>query len=165
MEMALERLQDIGERLQLLGGQRVDKVLLDGPQVGRARAPERRCAAFRQRHLGTATVGGAVVAPDEAASLHPSEVMGQPTALPVDGRRQLRRAQPRAIRFSSAPAAPDSRRARDQTLGAAAPRTLRSSAVVSSRERQIASSRAVSRCRATVPAAASSAATVMPPPD
>src|SRR5207248_11479141 len=75
MEMALERLQDIGERLQLLGSQRVNKMLLDGPQVGRTRTPERLGAAFRERHLGAATVGGAVVAPDEAASLHPSKVM------------------------------------------------------------------------------------------
>src|SRR3984893_4338573 len=75
-------------------------MLLDGSQVGRTRTPERRCAAFRERYLGTATVGGAVVAPDEAALLHPSEVMGQPASLPLDGRRQLRRSQPRAIRFS-----------------------------------------------------------------
>src|SRR6266853_6640940 len=75
-------------------------MLLDGPQVGRTRTPERRCTAFRERYLGTATVGGAVVAPDEAASLHPSEVMGQPASLPLDGRRQLRRSQPRAICFS-----------------------------------------------------------------
>ncbi|HEX6483266.1 MAG TPA: hypothetical protein VF043_30855 [Ktedonobacteraceae bacterium] len=100
MEMALERLQDIGERLQLLGCQRVNKMLLDGPQVGRTRTPERRCTAFRERHLGTATVGGAVVAADEAASLHPSEVMRQPAALPLDGRRQLRRSQPLALCFS-----------------------------------------------------------------
>src|SRR5438067_10818960 len=100
LEMALERLQDIGERLQLLGCQRVNKMLLDGPQVGCTRTPERRCAVFRERHLGTATVGGAVVAPDEAPSLHPSEVMGQPAALPLDGRRQFRRSQPRAICFS-----------------------------------------------------------------
>src|SRR5437868_1406226 len=57
-------------------------------------------AAFRERHLGTATVGGAVVAPDEAASLHPSEVMGQPASLPLDDCRQFRRSQPRAIGFS-----------------------------------------------------------------
>src|SRR5260370_19461796 len=100
MEMALERLQDIGERLQLLGCQRVNKMLLDSPQVGRTRTPERRCAALRERHLGTATVGGTVVAPDEAASLHPSEVMGQPASLPLDGRLQLRRSQPPAICFS-----------------------------------------------------------------
>ena len=30
--------------------------------------------------LGTATVGGAVIATDEATSLHPSEVVGQPAA-------------------------------------------------------------------------------------
>ncbi len=42
LEMALERLQDIGERLQLLGCQRVNKMLLDGSQVGRTRTPERR---------------------------------------------------------------------------------------------------------------------------
>ena len=42
LEMALQRLQDIGERLQLLGCQRVNKMLLDGPQVGRTRTPERR---------------------------------------------------------------------------------------------------------------------------
>src|SRR5215472_6663566 len=87
MEMALERLQDIGKRLQLLGGQRVNKMLLDGPQVRRTRPPECRCSCFGERHLGTATVGGAVVAPDEAALLHPSQVMGQPAALPLDGRR------------------------------------------------------------------------------
>src|SRR5260370_22001568 len=100
MEMALERLQDIGERLQLLGCQRVNKMLLDSPQVGRTRTPERCCAAFRERHLGTSTVGGAVVTPDEATSLHPSEVMGQPASLPLDGCRQFLRAQPRAIGFS-----------------------------------------------------------------
>src|SRR2546421_1227601 len=100
LEMALERLQDIGERLQLLGCQRVNKMLLDGSQVGRTRAPERRCAAFRERHFGTAIVGGAVVAPDEAASLHPSEVMGQPASLPLDDLRQFRRSQPRALYFS-----------------------------------------------------------------
>src|SRR5260370_34889402 len=88
LEMALERLQDIGERLQLLGCQRVNKMLLDGPQVRRTRTPERRCAAFRERHLGTATVVGAVVAPDEAAALHPSEVMGRRASLPLNGRRQ-----------------------------------------------------------------------------
>src|SRR5712691_674012 len=65
LERALERLQDIGERLQLLGCQRVNKMLLDRSQVGRTRTPERRCAAFRERHLGPAIVGGAVVAPDE----------------------------------------------------------------------------------------------------
>jgi hypothetical protein len=48
MEMALERLQDIGERLQLLRGQRVDKVRLDGPEVGSAGAPESGSAAFSQ---------------------------------------------------------------------------------------------------------------------
>src|SRR5260370_22891928 len=90
MEMALERLQDIGECLQLLGCQRVNKMLLDGLQVRHTRTPERRCAAFRERHFGTSTVGGAVVASDEATSLHPSEVMGQSASLPLDGRRQLR---------------------------------------------------------------------------
>src|SRR5713226_4782752 len=99
MEMALERLQDIGERLQLLGCQRVNKMLLDGPQVGRTRPPERCCAALRERDLGPAIVGGAVVAPDEATLLHPSEVMGQPAALPRDGCRQFRRSQPHAICF------------------------------------------------------------------
>src|SRR5258708_14377561 len=83
MEMALERLQDIGERLQLLGCQRVNKMLLDGPQVRRTRTPERPRAAFRERHLGTATVSGAVVAPDEAASLHPSEMMVHPSSPPL----------------------------------------------------------------------------------
>jgi hypothetical protein len=40
MELALEQLQDIGERLQLLRGQRVSKILLDGPQVGRTHTQE-----------------------------------------------------------------------------------------------------------------------------
>jgi hypothetical protein len=48
MEMVLERPQDIGERLQLLRRQRIDKLSLNGPQVGRARAPESRSAAFSQ---------------------------------------------------------------------------------------------------------------------
>src|SRR5712691_9930245 len=94
LEMALERLQDIGERLHLLGCQRVNKMLLDGPQVWRTSTPECRCAAFRERHLGTATVGGAIVAPNEATVPPPSEVVGTAAALPPDGRRQLRRAQP-----------------------------------------------------------------------
>src|SRR5260370_8934192 len=100
LEMVLERVHDIGERLQVLGCQRVSKMLLDGPQVRRTCTPERRCAAFRERDLGTATVGGAVVAPDEAALLHPSEVMGQPTSLPLDDCRQLPPAQTRALGFS-----------------------------------------------------------------
>src|SRR5258708_35017721 len=90
MEMLLERLQDIGERLQLLRGQRVYKMLLDSPQVGCARSPECRHAVFRKQDLGSAIVGSAVLTPDEPALLHPSKVMGQPAALPLDGRRQLR---------------------------------------------------------------------------
>jgi hypothetical protein len=76
MEMTLERLQDIGEFLQLLGCQRVNKMLFDGSQVGRTRTPERRCTLLRQKHLSTAIVGGTALALDEAALLHPSKVMG-----------------------------------------------------------------------------------------
>src|SRR5258708_34094297 len=97
LEMALERLQHVGERLQLLEGERVNKLLLDGAQVGRARPPERCGAAFRERHLGPTTVAGTVTAVDEAASLHPCEVMGQPATLQVASRRQLCRPQALAL--------------------------------------------------------------------
>ncbi|HEX6553581.1 MAG TPA: hypothetical protein VF026_12520 [Ktedonobacteraceae bacterium] len=99
VKMMLERLQDFGERLQLFGGQCVSKMLFDGPQVGRTRAPECRRAVVGERDLGAAIVGGAVVTPDEAALLHPAQVMGQAAALPLDDRRQFGRAQPPAIGF------------------------------------------------------------------
>ena len=39
--MVLQRVQDIGERVKLLGRQGVGEVLLDGAHMRRGRAPER----------------------------------------------------------------------------------------------------------------------------
>jgi hypothetical protein len=72
---ASERLQDIGQRLELLRRQGVGEVLLDGPQMGCGRTPEHSRSVVGQGDLGTTAVGGAVVATDQTTPLHPSEVM------------------------------------------------------------------------------------------
>jgi hypothetical protein len=89
VEMVPQRLQDVGERLELLGRQGVSEVPLDGSHMGNGRTPEHPRSDLCERDLSTAAVGGAVVAADQTTPLHPSEVVGQPASLPIDGRRQL----------------------------------------------------------------------------
>lgn len=88
--MSPQRAQDAIERLELLGCQRVDEVFLDRLHVGRSGISEQLRSVIGQRDLSAAAIGGTTFAPDEAAALHPGEVMGQPASLPVDARRQLR---------------------------------------------------------------------------
>jgi len=89
MEMVLQRLQDILERLELLRRQGVGEVLLYSPYMGRGRTPEDPRSLCSQDDLGSAVVGGAVLTADQVPSLHPFEVMGQPASLPIDGHGQL----------------------------------------------------------------------------
>jgi len=89
LEVALQRPQDIPECLELFRRQCVSEVLLDGPHVRRRRPPEDSRSISSQGDLGTPVVGGAVVAPDQMPSFHPSELMREPASLPIDGARQL----------------------------------------------------------------------------
>src|ERR1700733_8128356 len=50
--------------------------------------------------LAAAAVGRARVAADEAALLHPSQVMREPAAFPADHRGELGRAHPVAVRLA-----------------------------------------------------------------
>src|SRR6266498_1767010 len=90
VEMVLQRLQNVGERLELLGRQGVSEVLLDNPHVECSRTAEHPRSVVDERDLSTAAVSNAVVATNQTAPLHPSQVMRQPAPLPIDGRRQLR---------------------------------------------------------------------------
>jgi len=76
VEMALQRLEDLGERLELFRRQCISEVFLYGPHVGRSRPPEDPCPVPSEGNLSTSAVGGAVVAADQTPLLHPSELMG-----------------------------------------------------------------------------------------
>jgi hypothetical protein len=75
-KMALQRPQDIAERLELFSRQCISEVLFDGPHMRRRRPPEDPRTVSSQGDLSASAVGGTVVAADQAPLLHPSELMG-----------------------------------------------------------------------------------------
>ncbi len=91
---------DARDGVELVGGERVDEEFPDRAQMGHGGPAERGGAVGGEDHLRATAVGGALLAADQTAPLHPAEVVGQAAALPGDLGGQLRGAQPLSGRLA-----------------------------------------------------------------
>src|SRR5687768_6233774 len=77
------------ELVELIGRQRVDDHPAYGAHVGGCRPFDRGATSLGDPDEGSTTVLGATDAREQAAGLHPLDVVGQAAAVPLHRRREL----------------------------------------------------------------------------
>src|SRR5947207_7989877 len=91
--------KDRRHRLDLVVGQLVEEVAMNGLGMPRCRLVDGPPAGLGQPHHQTPSILGTLFSVDEAPLFHPAEVMGKPAAVPTDLAAQVASTQEPARRL------------------------------------------------------------------